>query len=114
VIDNLEAPLGRNRMLSGLDLFIDKLDHFIRINIDHVIVVIVGRQLKNGVARLKVVSFNQARCLKLRENAIHRCQTNIVTRIAQTLIDVFSTQVCSLIGRLTQDRQDIEAWERNF
>ena len=59
MIDNLEAPLGRNRMLSGLDLFIDKLDHFIRINIDHVIVVIVGRQLKNGVARLKVVSYHQ-------------------------------------------------------
>ena len=48
------------------------------------------------------------------EDAIDRCQSHIITGVAQTLIHIFGTQVGTLIRRLTQDRQNIEAWQGHF
>ena len=44
--DNFVASLRSNSMLPGLDFLVDKFDNLVVINVHHVVVVIVSRQLK--------------------------------------------------------------------
>ena len=39
----------------SLDLLVDELNHFIGINIDHMVMVIIGHQLKNRMTSLKLM-----------------------------------------------------------
>jgi hypothetical protein len=84
-------------MLPSLNLLIDKLNYFVVINVDHVIVVIVCRQLKNRVSGLEVMSLDKTCRLKLGQNTVDRSQTNIIPRITQALVDVFRAQVRAFI-----------------
>ena len=114
MVDDLVAVLFSDSMLAGFDFLINELDDFVVINVNHVVVVIVTRQLKYRMARLKIMALNQTGRLKLRQDAIDRCQSNVIPSISQTLIDIFGTQMGTLIRRLTQDRQNIEAWQGHF
>ena len=114
MVDDFVTLLGSNRVLTRFNFRIHKLDDFVGIDINHMIVVIIARQLKDRVAGLKIMPLNEARGFELCQHAIYSGQANIITRIPQTLINVFCTEVRSLIGRFAQNRENIEPWKRYF
>ena len=71
MVDDFVAVLFRNGMLAGLDFLINELDDFVVINVNHVIVVIVTRQLKHRMTRLKIMTLNKARGFKLCQHTVN-------------------------------------------
>ena len=98
MIDDFVTLLGSNRVLTRFNFRIHKLDDFVGININHMIVVIIARQLKDRMAGLKIVPFDEAGVFELCQYAVYSREDNIITRIPQTLINVFCTEVRSLVG----------------
>ena len=65
MINNLKALLGGNGVLTCFNFAVDKLDHFISVHVDHVVVMVVSGKLEHRVTRFEVVSLHQARRFKL-------------------------------------------------
>ena len=85
--------LLRNFFLQSFDLGTHEFDDLARLDTNHVIVVFAVIELKNRVAAFKVVARDQAGRLELGEHAINRCQTSIVARLQQQLLDILGTQM---------------------
>jgi hypothetical protein len=109
----IEAVIGQPNivMLGDVTLtlfyhFIGEFDHLATVKANQVVMVLLGRQLKHGLAAFKVVTGDDACIIKLVQNAIHGRQTNLFTMIDQSFVEVFGTGV--LAFRLLQDLEDLD------
>jgi len=114
VIYNLVCGLLREQEMASLDLFVNKLNDLISIDIHHMVVVVIRRHLKNGIARLKIMSNDQFCGFELGKHAVDRCQPDVFTGIAQTLVKIFRAKVISLLRGVTQHGQDPQPWGGDF
>ena len=69
-------------------------------------------QFKNGVSALEVMACDEARCLKLCQDAIYRGKTYIFTRIEQFFLNIFRTQVPELIS--LENLKNLESGQCDF
>jgi hypothetical protein len=76
------------------------------------IVMIAGIQFENGMTALEIVAGHQPGPLELGKNPVNRCQTDILTRIQQRLIDIFSAHMTPVIT--VQDGQYPHPRQRYF
>ena len=72
MVDDFVTLLRRNRVLTRFNFCVYKLDHFIGININHMVVMVIARQLEDRVAGFKIMSLNEARGLELCQHAVDR------------------------------------------
>ena len=91
MIDNLVAVLLRNHVLASLDLFVNKLNDLIGIDIHHMVVVIVRFQLKYTGRGVKLMTLDQPGLLKLRQNSINRREIHINARLMQFAVETDTT-----------------------
>ncbi len=78
------------------------------------IVVIALGQFEYRMARLEMVSGHQAGGLELREYPVDRCQSHVLARIPQCVIDVLRTQVPGAMFGRFQYLQDFDARQGDF
>ena len=82
--------------LTALDDFVEEFDDSAIVDTDHMIVVLIGRQLEHRMPTLEIVPDHQTGSLKLGEHAIDSRQTHIFTGIDQCLVNIFSTDMTQL------------------
>lgn len=109
MIDQLEAVTLDDFFLQLFDLGIDELDDLAGIDADHVIVVTAIGQLEHGMTAVEVVTINEAGCLELGQDPVDGRQTDILARIHQRLVDIFSAHVTLPRGCRVQHLQNLHA-----
>ena len=108
MIDNFVATRLCNFVLSSFDNLIEKLYHLVTFHIDHVVVVVIRRQFKDGMPRFKVMACHQARGLKLGQNPIYRCQSHVLSSVTKPLINSLGAQVLSTFRGGIEHLQDLD------
>ena len=64
-------------MLALFDFLVDEFFHAAAIEADQVVVVRAGVQFKDGLARLEMVTVQQAGLLELRQHPVNRGQADV-------------------------------------
>jgi len=77
MLANDEASFGSDGGLSLFDFSVEKLFDTTTVEADHMIMMIAGFELENGLARLEKMPFEQAGLFELGQDAINRCQANV-------------------------------------
>ncbi len=80
---------------------------------NQVVVVISAVQLKDRISAFKVVPHDQASGFKLREDPVHRRETDFFTFTDQGFEDVLGAEVLNGVGTL-QDFEDLDAGQGDF
>src|SRR5207253_10191367 len=99
VIHHLEAMLLNDRLLKLFDFFVEELDHFASLNVDHMVVMFAVIELEYRVTAVEIMTDHQSSCFELSQNTVNRGQTDILASFHQRLVNIFGTHV-SLLGRI--------------
>lgn len=110
MINELVAVLIGNLPLQIFDVFVHELDHFARFDAHHMVVMSALIQFKHGVVRFEIMPFDQARLLKLSQNTVNGCKSDIFARLQQAAINIFRAEV--LPGAFIEKFQHFNAWRR--
>jgi len=111
VTDREPQPLG-DRGLPLFDTGIHELFDAAAVQTHDVIVVRAVIELEDGHAILEVMPGDEARRLKLRENAIDGGQSDVLIAVEEGAIDVFGRKMAR--GAAFENFQNLEARQRYF
>ena len=106
VADREPQPLG-DRRLPFFDTGIHELFDSAAVQTHDVIVVRTVIELEDGHAILEVMPGDEARRLKLRENAVDGGQSDVLIAIEERAVDVFGRKMARIAA--LEDFQDLEA-----
>lgn len=96
MVTQLESALRRNLGLASFDNAVEKLFDPTALIAHDVIVMTFTHQLKDGLVTLEMQPRNEARRLELRQDSIHRRQTDLLATVQQFTIDGFSGQMTGI------------------
>ena len=89
ILDVVAVTLG-NIVLELLDALVEELDDSARFEAHHVVMMRTVRELEHGGAALEVVAAHEARLLELGEDAVNRCQSELLAAVEQLARTVVS------------------------
>ena len=98
--------------LTLLDDFIVKLDDFVVIKTNHMIVMLIRGQLENRVTTLEVMPDHQAGSLELGQHPIDGREAHIVSVLEKRPIDILGTHVMLAAFHGLQHLQDLDSRQR--
>ena len=98
--------------LQALDVLADKFDNITRLYANHVIVVLAIVEFEDRVATFEIVAGNQTGRLKLGQDPVDRCQSDVVTRPEQILVDILGAHMTLL--RPFKNLENLEPRQGNF
>ena len=100
--------------LTLLDDFIVKLDDFVVIKTNHMIVMLIRGQLENRVTTLEVMPDNQTGSLELGQYPIDGSQAHIVPMLEKRPVDILGTHVVLAAFHGLQHLQDLDSRQRDL
>ena len=112
MVFDLVLHSARDRALALFDPRVHELFDLAAIQAHDVIVMLALVQLENSGGAFEMMSTDQTRGFELRENAVHGRKANVLVRLQQMLVDIFSTHVPRRRG--AENFEDFQPWQRNF
>ena len=114
MVAQFEAEALRNRALPFLDALVDELLDPAAVNTDDVVVMLAFVKLEYRGSALEVMASDEARPLELGQDAVDRCEPDVLVRLDEATVDVLGAHVARLTaGQYVQDlqagRRDLEA-----
>lgn len=100
--------------LTALDDFVEEFDDSAIVDTDHMIVVLIGRQLEHRMPTLEIVPDHQTGSLKLGEHAIDSRQTHIFTMLEQRTVDILGTHMVLAAINGLQHLQNLDPGQGDF
>lgn len=111
ILERVPVP-GGDIALQLLDSLVAKLDHLAGLETDHMVVMGTIGELEDGSGPFEIVTGHQTRLFELRQHAIDRCETELLTAFQQQPVDALGTEVPILAG--FEDFEDFQARRRNL
>ncbi len=108
MIDEFEAVLFGNLLLTTLDGLIEEFNDLATFETHHVIVVLLLRQLEQCMTTIEIVADYQTSRLELGKHSINRGKADVFACIEQGLIYIFSTKMV-LSRRVLEDLEYLDA-----
>jgi hypothetical protein len=112
MLGDMEAAFSRDLLLALLDFRVIELFDLAAFKADQVVVMRAFIQFENRLARLEMITVEQASLLELGQHAVYGRQTDIHVLGQQYLVDVFSSQMAHLA--VLENFQDFQARQRRF
>ena len=107
-----KAVVFGNAVLALFDFGIGEFFDYAAIGANEMIVVVAVIELEHGFAAIELAAHQNAGLLELRQNAIHRSQTNIHIFGDERAINIFGTLVTK-VG-LAENVKNLQARERRL
>ena len=108
----LEALLSCDLLLPLLDLGVIKLLDPAALQANQVVVMLAFVEFEHRFARLEIAALEQTGLLELRQDAIDRCQPDILPFGQQLLVDVLGTHVP--MRAVLEDVEDLQTRHRGL
>ena len=89
MVVNIESPILGHFLLAFFNLCIVKFLHAAALHADKMIVMAAFIQFKYCLATFKMMPYQNAGLLKLRQYPVYGCETNISVLVQQQFVDVF-------------------------
>ena len=112
MVNEIETVLLGDLALEFLDALVEEFQHSPGIEIDHMVMVIVARELINGMTVVEVVPRHQTRRLELRQYSVHGREANAFVGLDQPSVDIFRRQVMGI--RLLENLENLKSRDRDF